>query len=317
LSTTTSPDLIHAQGALAGTASKQPAKTRHIRKTRPALASVGAGSKPLRAVGVVLATIWLVFVLVPIYYMILTSFRSESQYLSANPWLPTGGLSTSSYSAVFQGSGIATDFRNSAEFAAGTIALVVGLSLAAAWRIVTHPSRFGRLSFRLLLAGLAIPIQAIVIPIFVIVVKLHIYDKLYTLVLVTAASLCSVSVLLMVSYVRGIPRELFDAMRVDGASEWTIFLRLVVPMSRPIIATVSIYAGLGAWNNFLLPLILTQSNNDTVLPLGLFKFSTASEYGVNVPVVMAAVLLSVLPLLALYIGLRRQFVKGLGGLALQ
>jgi ABC-type glycerol-3-phosphate transport system permease component len=115
-----------------------------------------------------------------------------------------------------------------------------------------------------------------------------------------------------------IPNELYDAMAVDGARERTIFSRLVWPLARPVVGVVSIFAGLGAWNNFLLPLILTQSNSDTVLPLGLFKVSsTASGYGVNVPVVMAGVVFSVLPLFFLYLALRRQFVRGIGGFALR
>ena len=85
----------------------------------------------------------------------------------------------------------------------------------------------------------------------------------------------------------------------------------------PVLAVVSIYAGLGAWNNFLLPLILTQSNNDMVLPLGLYRFATNSEYGINVPVVMAFVFFTMVPILLLYIVLRRQFVKGIGGFALR
>ena len=88
-------------------------------------------------------------------------------------------------------------------------------------------------------------------------------------------------------------------------------------MARPVLAVVGHFSGLGAWNNFLLPLIITQSNNDMVLPLGLFRFSTQSEYGIDVPVVLAAVLFSTLPLLFLYIALRRQFVKGIGGFALR
>jgi raffinose/stachyose/melibiose transport system permease protein len=120
-----------------------------------------------------------------------------------------------------------------------------------------------------------------------------------------------------VNYVRLIPRELYDAMAVDGAGQWTTFTRLVFPMARPVLAVVSIYAGLGAWNNFLLPLILTQSNNDMVLPLGLYRFATNSEYGINVPVVMAFVFFTMVPILLLYIVLRRQFVKGIGGFALR
>jgi len=287
------------------------------RKAPTRLGSLGGRSKKLRFVAFVLGTIWLVVVLFPIYYMVLASFRSDSEYLSANAWLPTGGLSLSSYSAMFSGSGIGTLFRNSAELAAGTIVVVVVLSLATAYRIVQRGSRYPAVSFRLILFGLAVPIQAIIIPLYIITEKIHLYDTMYGLVLVISASLVPVAVLLMVNYVRLIPRQLFDAMAVDGAGEWRTFTQLVVPMARPVLAVVSIFAGLGAWNNFLLPLILTQSNNDMVLPLGLFRFSTQSEYGIDVPVVLAAVLFSVLPLLFLYIALRRQFVKGVGGFALR
>jgi ABC-type glycerol-3-phosphate transport system permease component len=269
-------------------------------------------------VALVLGTLWLCVVLFPIYYMVLTSFRSQSQYLTANPWLPTGGLSLSSWADIFSGTGLLTDFVNSLLYAAGTIVVVVVLSLLAAFRVVRHATRVAPISFRLILFGLAVPIQAVIIPIYMIMVKLQLYDTLYGLVLVTAASTMAVAVLLTVNYLRLIPAELFDAMAVDGASERTVFTQLVWPMARPVVGVVSILAGIGAWNNFILPLILTQSASTTVLPLGLFEISTTSSgHGVNVPIVMAGVVFSVLPLLLMYVVLRRQFVKGIGGFALQ
>ena len=291
-------------------------RRRHRTDSR-ALRGVKGGSKVFRSLSFVLGTIWLIIVLGPIYYMILESFRSSDTYLTANPWLPTGPLTLSSYDVMFHGSGIGTLFRNSVELAAGTIVLVVILSLAAAYRIVRRGSRYSAVSFRLILFGIAVPIQAIVIPLFFVTNKIHTYDTLYGLTLVMAASLIPVAVLLMVNYVRVIPRELYDAMAVDGAGQLAVFFRLVVPMARPVMAVVSIYAGLGAWNNFLLPLIITQSNNDMVLPLGMYRFATNSEYGLNVPVVMAFVFATMVPILILYIGLRRQFVKGIGGFAIR
>jgi len=135
------------------------------------------------------------------------------------------------------------------------------------------------------------------------------------LILTMSAAAVPVSVLIMVSFVRDIPHELIDAMSADGAGEWRIFSSLIVPLSRPVLATVAIYDGINAWNNFLIPLVLTQSNSTAVLPLGLFKFE--GLYGVNVPAIMAAVLLSVIPLLVLYLAMRRQFVNGLSGVAMR
>jgi ABC-type glycerol-3-phosphate transport system permease component len=295
-----------------------PATRRQRQRVRSAaLSGVKGRSKFFGAITFVLGTIWLVIVLGPIYYMILASFRNSNQYMTANAWLPTGGLTFSSYTSMFHGSGIGTLLRNSAELAVGTIVLVTVLSLGTAYRIVRRGSRYAAVSFRLILFGIAVPIQAIVIPLFFVTNKIHTYDKLYGLVLVAAASLIPVAVLLTVNYVRLIPRELYDAMAVDGAGQWATFVRLVVPMARPVLAVVSIYAGLGAWNNFLLPFILTQSNNDMVLPLGMYRFATNSEYGINVPVVMAFVFFTMVPILLLYIILRRQFVKGIGGFALR
>ena len=281
------------------------------------LGGIRGRSKLSRLASFVLGTIWLVLVLGPIWYMVLISFRSPAEYLSANAWVPTGGLSLSSYSTILHAPAVGRDFLNSGEVAMGTILVVVTLSLAAGYRIARRGSRYSAVSFRLILFGIAIPIQAIIIPLYFLTNKIHMYDTLYGLVLVLSASLIPVAVLLMVNYLRAIPRQLYDAMAVDGASQWTTFTRLVFPMARPVLAVISIYAGLGAWNNFILPLILTQSNNDQVLPLGMYQFASNGQYALNVPVVMAFVMLSALPLLILYIGLRRQFVKGIGGFALR
>jgi raffinose/stachyose/melibiose transport system permease protein len=91
-----------------------------------------------------------------------------------------------------------------------------------------------------------------------------------------------------------------------------VFRRLVWPLSRPVLATLAIYNGLNVWNNFLLPLVLTQSSGVAVLPLGLTKLE--GLYSINVPAVMAGVLLSVLPLLILFVLMRRHVMNSLGGL---
>lgn len=263
-----------------------------------------------KAVAIFLATIWLVIVIAPLYYMILASFRTQGTYLTANPWIPAGGLSTSSYSTVF-GAGLGTYLLNSVILTAVCIAVTVTISLAAAYRIVERRSRAVSASFMVMLFGLAIPVQAIIVPIYVLIYKMHLYDTLFALILTLSAAAIPVSVLIMVSFVRDIPRELISAMLVDGGNEWTVFRRLIWPLSRPVLATLAIYNGLNVWNNFLLPLVLTQSNNVAVLPLGLTKLE--GMYSVNVPAVMAGVLLSALPLVVLFVIMRRQVMNSLGG----
>ena len=170
-------------------------------------------------------------------------------------------------------------------------------------------------SFLVLLIGLAIPIQAIIVPLYLLVYKLHLYDTLFALMLTMSAAAVPLSVLVMVSFVRDIPRELIGAMLVDGGTEWTVFRRLIVPLSMPVLATLAIYDGLDVWNNFILPLVLTQSNSVAVLPLGLTKLE--GQYAINVPAVMAAVLLSVLPLVVLFVVMRKQVMRSLGSVVMR
>jgi raffinose/stachyose/melibiose transport system permease protein len=265
-----------------------------------------------RLLALLLATAWLLIVVAPLYYMVLATFRTQGTYLTANPWVPSGGLSLSSYSTVFS-AGLGGYLLNSVILTASCIAATVTISLAAAYRIVRRSARWVHASFMLMLFGLAIPAQAIIVPLYLMIYKMHLYDTLFALVLTLSAAAIPVSVLIMVSFVRDIPRELIDAMLVDGGTEWTVFRRLIWPMSRPVLATLAIYNGLNVWNNFILPLVLTQSNGVAVLPLGLTKLQ--GLYSVNVPAVMAGVLLSVLPLLVLFVFMRRQVMTSLGGVA--
>jgi raffinose/stachyose/melibiose transport system permease protein len=269
---------------------------------------------PGRVVAFVLATAWLVVVIAPIYYMVLASFRSQGNYLTENPWLPKGGLTLGEYGTVF-GAGLGRYLLNSVIITVVCIALTVSTCLGAAFRIVRRSTRAASGSFRILLLGLAIPIQAIIVPLYLLIYKLHLYDTLFALMLTMSAAAVPVSVMIMVSFIRDIPRELIGAMLVDGGTEWTVFRRLIVPLATPVLATLSIYDGLNVWNNFILPLVLTQSNSVAVLPLGLTKLE--GQYAINVPAVMAAVLLSVLPLVVLFIVMRKQVMRSLGSVVMR
>jgi raffinose/stachyose/melibiose transport system permease protein len=135
---------------------------------------------------------------------------------------------------------------------------------------------------------------------------------MYAMILVMTAASIPVSVLIMVSFVRDIPRELISAMLIDGGNEWTVFRQLIWPLSKPIIATLAIYNGLNTWNNFLLPLVLTLSHA-TVLPIGL-ALKLTGQYSEDVPALMAGTLVSTLPLVILFIFMRKQVMNSLGGI---
>jgi raffinose/stachyose/melibiose transport system permease protein len=253
--------------------------------------------------------LWLVVVIVPIYWIVITSFKSQSNYYATNPLAPPSRPTLLNYQLVIE-SDFAQYFINSLIVTVGAVVPAVTVSFMAAFAIVRGGSgRFLRSVNSLFLMGLAIPLQATIIPIYLIIIRLHLYDSLLALILPSIAFAIPLSVLVLSNFIRDVPKELFESMRLDGASEFATLWRLAFPLTRPAVVTVTIYNALAIWNGFLLPLILTQSPSKRTLPLALWTFQ--GQYSVNVPAVLASVVLTTLPILILYVVGRRQILSGL------
>jgi raffinose/stachyose/melibiose transport system permease protein len=266
------------------------------------------GSERRNWLGGAFGWIWLLIVIVPIYWIVVTSFKTRSSYFVTNPFLP-GKPTLENYRFVIEAD-FASYFVNSVIITLGATVPAVVFSFMAAYAIIRGTGgRFLRFTNSIFLLGLAVPLQAVVIPIFLIIIKLRLYDTLLAIILPSIAFAIPLSVLVLSNFIRDVPRELFESMRMDGAGEWTMLWRLALPLTRPALVTVSIYQGLTIWNNFLLPLILIQSPEQRPLPLALWNFQ--GQYGVNVPAIAASVVLTTLPILVLYVIGRRQLLSGL------
>ena len=216
--------------------------------------------------------IWLVIVMVPIYWIVITSFKEQSNYFITNPLAPPSHPSFANYKLVIQ-SDVALYFLNSVLVTLGAVVPAVAMSFMAAYAIVRGAgNRWLRSMNTLFLMGLAIPLQAVIIPVFLIIIRLHLYDTRLAIVLPSIAFAIPLSILVLSNFIRDVPRELFESMRMDGATEWGTLWRLALPLTRPAIVTVTIYNGLGIWNGFLLPLVLTQSTSKRTIPLALFSY---------------------------------------------
>lgn len=294
--------LTREDGRTAGSRTAGPQPVRRGRK-----AGVAAG-RP-NYLGGLLAFGWAAVVVIPIYWIVITSFKEQSTYFLQNPFALPSAPTLENYRFVIENDFIRY-FGNSLVVAIGTVIPAVLFSFMAAYAIVRGTSlRLLRWTNSLLLMGLAIPLQATIIPVYLIIIKLRLYDTLLAVILPSIAFAIPLSVLVLSNFIRDVPTELFDSMRVDGANEWTTLWRLVFPLTRPALVTVTIYNTLQVWNNFLLPLILTQNPSLRTLPFGLWSFQ--GQYGVNVPAVLASVVLSTLPILVLYVLGRRQLLSGL------
>jgi raffinose/stachyose/melibiose transport system permease protein len=269
----------------------------------------GRGARRPNWLGGAAAWLWLLIVLVPIYWIVITSFKTQSNYFLTNPLLPPSEPTLDNYRFVIEAD-FARYFINSVIVALGAVVPAVLASFMAAYAIVRAGDRMLLRSVNsLFLMGLAIPLQAAIIPVYLIIIRLHLYDTLLAIILPSIAFAIPLSVLVLSNFIRDVPKELFDSMRVDGASEWATLWHLAFPLTRPALVTVSIYNGLAIWNGFLLPLILIQSPEQRTLPLALWAFQ--GQYSINVPAVLASVVLTTLPILVLYGIGRRQLLSGL------
>ena len=256
----------------------------------------------------VFGLIWVLIAFYPLLTMLLTSFRSQNGFYLDNPWLPPAHPTMDNYTNVWD-SNFLQYLLNSLIVTIGSIVVILVVSVLAAYGIARLRSRSTYFFFGILLIGLAIPVQSTIIPLYIMANFLGIYDTLLALILPSVAFGIPMTVLILVTFMRDIPKELYQSMLIDGAGHRAILWRLVLPLSRPALITVTIYQAIAVWNGFLFPLVLTQSDSNRVLPLALWNFQ--GQYGANIPAIMAAVLLSAAPILLLYIFGRRYLLGGL------
>jgi raffinose/stachyose/melibiose transport system permease protein len=256
-----------------------------------------------------LGWIWLFVVMIPIYWIIITSFKTQANYFITNTFAPPTDPTFDNYKEVVDNE-IVRYFLNSVIVTVGAIIPAVLISFMAAYAIIRGiGNRFLRYTNSMFLMGLAIPLQAVIIPVYLIIIRLKLYDTLLAIVLPSIAFAIPLSVLVLSNFIRDVPKELFESMRMDGATEWGTLWRLAFPLTRPALVTVTIYNALGIWNGFLLPLVLTQSPDKRTIPLALVNFQ--GQFGVNVPAIAASVTLTTIPIVLLYAIGRRQLLSGL------
>ena len=262
---------------------------------------------PLAGLG---SLVWLLLVVVPLYTLVSSSLMHQDEALNGDPLAVPTDPTLDNYRTVLD-SGFSTMLTNTAIVAVATVAIVLLLSVPVAYVAVRTRSRLSSLAFRTFLLGVAIPAQAVIVPLYLLISKMGLYDSLPAIILPTAAFAMPVAVLILSGTMRDVSEEMYEAMALDGASPLRMLWQLAIPMSKAGISTVAIYTALQAWNGFLFPLILTQSEENRVLTLGLFNFM--SQFGVNVPAVLAAIVLSVVPIFAVYLVARKALVNGLMG----
>jgi multiple sugar transport system permease protein len=247
--------------------------------------------------------------IVPFAYMLATSFKPNALVLEIPPKILPDHPTTANYSQAWTSNQFGHYFLNSLMVALATTFFSVWLSsmMAYAFARFRFPGR--RLLFGFLLIGLMVPTMMLIIPQFLLARDLGMLDSLSGLVFFYTGGTVALNTFLLRSFFQDIPRELEEAMVVDGAGPWKRYLRLVLPLSRPALATVAIFSFLASWDEFVWALTVINDPNKRTLPIAIALFQ--GEHSTSWGLVFAASTIAVIPVVAVFTIFQRQFVSGL------
>lgn len=254
----------------------------------------------------VVAVVVAAVIIAPLYWMVVVAFSPRSELLGGTVRFFPRAWTLANLDRVFSSFPVVEWLGNSTAIAVSVAVLTTAVSLLAGYAFAQLRFRGSTVLFFIALATLPVPVQVIMVSLFRIVTGLHLYGTYWAVILPSAAS--AFGVFLARQFLLGIPKELVEAARIDGAGHVGVFFRIVLPMSRPLIAVLFFMSLLQAWNDFAWPLIALRENRLFTLPIGLLYLQGQfnSDYGAT----MAFALLDVVPIVVVFLVFQRWFVQG-------
>ena len=251
----------------------------------------------------------LALVLGPFLWLLASSLKSEAEIGQANPFALPKQAMWQNYIDAWQIGGFGDLLANSLLNLAGVVALTL-IACAPAGYVFAKLRFPGReWVFYLVIIGLTIPVQAIVIPLYQVLFNLGLINSLAGITLAQVSNGIPFGIFFMRSFFAGVPDELVEAARIDGASHFQILRRVMLPLAAPALQALVIISALSTWNDFFLPLVVLISPGNQTLPLGLVRF--ASTYSTDFRLVFSGTVITFLPVIILYILTQRRFTEGL------
>ncbi|NQX66165.1 carbohydrate ABC transporter permease [Paenibacillus alba] len=254
------------------------------------------------------AILWVysLFTLFVLVYMTYQSFRPKKDLLSATFAFPKH-LYFGNYRKLFMEQGFFTYLLNSLLIVAAALFLVVMLSTMVAYGIGKFKFRFKNGVLLYFLIGLMFPVQLGIVPIFLLIRQMGLLDSQFSVILVLASGL-SMPVFLLTTFFANLPNDLYESAKIDGAGEWTTFIRVMFPLASPITFSICIIMSMQIWNQFFVPLIFLHSESKKTIPLMIMKFTNNAIY--NMDMAMVGSVMATVPLLILFFFFSRRIIEG-------
>jgi multiple sugar transport system permease protein len=290
-------------------------------RVRPALTQRGSRLVSALVVFVILAAL-LVFFVLPAIWLLLAPTKSASQLDHTFPlsFGSFGQLARAWHDlTTFQGGVIWQWLRNSAVYSAGALALTLVTSVPAGYALAMSKFRGRRLLLTVTLVVMIMPSSALVLPIFLELNLFHLIGTVWSIILPFSFYPFGVY-LVYIYFATSLPRDMLAAARIDGASEWRVFSRIALPLARPVIGLVAFFSFVGNWNNFFLPYLVLPGSNQFPIQVGLNQllsstpsFNPVAGKGLDItsPELALAIIISILPVLVLFIFSQRALVSGM------
>ncbi len=249
--------------------------------------------------------------LFPLLWSLVSSVKPENDIVSYPPeWIPYN-FTMENYTSVLEKYPYLSWGLNSIILTVSSTALVLVIASLAAYAFGRLQFRFKKVLFGLIVSMLLIPMQAYIVPLFFMMSTINLLNSYASIILVAGANVTSVFIL--TSFFKGIPNELEEAARIDGCNDFTIFGKIMLPLAKPALATVTILTFISNWNNFLWPLIAIRDNDLKPLPVGIAQFmgnagsNAQFQYGPS----LAGACMAIIPTVIVFLFLQRYFVEGI------
>ncbi|RKP51689.1 carbohydrate ABC transporter permease [Cohnella endophytica] len=265
-----------------------------------------------RIVGFIILIAVTIAMIMPLWFMLSTSLKTTKEMLAYPPSFIPEHFAWGNFKELFVNSEIkfGQQYKNSVIVAVLTVIGTVFSSSFVAFGFARYRAKLAPFLFMLLLSTLMLPYPAIMIPQFLLFTKLGLHDSLLPLVL-PAFFASAYMVFLLKQFFSSLPNELYDAGRIDGCREFRLYWNLTLPLSGPVIATVAIFSFIWSWNDLLAPVLYLDSQENFTLPIGMAAMLSSKFRIAPWNLMMAASLLSVLPVVALFALAQRRFVQGI------
>jgi raffinose/stachyose/melibiose transport system permease protein len=252
--------------------------------------------------------IFSILILAPFVWVVISSLKSKDQYVMTPGSFPNP-IHPENYIKAVQAVSFPTLFKNSLFLSSVSTAGAVIVSSMASFVLARYTFKLSKLCYTYLLMGMMIPLNAAIIPLFLFFRNVGLLNTYQGVLIPYIAFQIPMGIFLITNYMKTIPAELEESAIIDGCGGGKLFLQIILPLSRPILATYAIITFIGLWNEFLFALVLLTGEKFRTIPLGLATFR--GQYDTNATVMLAATVISIIPVIIIYVLLRDNIVKGM------